>query len=219
MEYRRIATPPPTEQMMIETWYHGTQSTERFEGICREGLKAQAFHNWDFTLAPIPTQVYLTKIYNEALAYALVLYPSEQLIAMQSIIAKMNIFGNLCYVLQFDGNDLKDVYPDEDMFTEGRGLSQDTIDSANEYMRKKIPTWNTRNAKEKMLYFVKYYPKGKMRSEVLDKIRSIGHRGEIFPAAAYEINREAIWKKFNRNEYVELDAIMTPEFAREVPVK
>lgn len=110
MEYRRIATPPPTEEMISKKWYHGTSKETDAKKIMEEGLKPPDLTNRHGWLKPVEGRVYLT----EDLAYALIYAFGANMVGTELPNSILENDGQYGYLFVVDGSQLADIQPDED---------------------------------------------------------------------------------------------------------
>jgi hypothetical protein len=110
MEYRRIATPPPTEEMVSKKWYHGTSKESNAKKIMEEGLQPPDLtdrHGW---LKPVEGRVYLT----EDLSYALIYAVGANMVGTELPNSILEDDGQYGYLFVVEGSQLADIQPDED---------------------------------------------------------------------------------------------------------
>ena len=110
MEYRRLATPPPTEEMVSKKWYHGTSTQKAADGIMKEGLKPPDLTNRHGWLKPVEGRVYLT----EDLAYALIYAFGANMVGDELPNSMLEDEGQYGYLFVVEGSQLADIQPDED---------------------------------------------------------------------------------------------------------
>jgi hypothetical protein len=109
----------PTPDLNTKTWYHGTTKADFARDIYLNGLKPPEIDHPKRHMAPIPGRVYLTHDLSYAMIYALgANMVGDKLINTYWTDQLSKPGGRYGYVFSVRGDDLKDIYPDEDSIGE-----------------------------------------------------------------------------------------------------
>jgi hypothetical protein len=120
-EYRKLATPPPTEELRGREYYHGTSDRNGFNGIRDKGLIPNLKPKHEGKFSAQEGRGYLTSNIELALCYAFTQGANWDFLEMAPERRDYNLYPPdiiMGYILVFDGNDLGDIEPDEDKVME-----------------------------------------------------------------------------------------------------
>ena len=131
MHYRKIAEPPPPEEVTGKMWYHGTPSKSAFDKIRSDGIQPHLVTTHRMNYRRTPGMVYLTAELPIAATFAagMTLYRDSYSNSGQK-------FG---WILSVDGDDLKDVYPDLDAIA--RSLYSIIVDNETDFLPEGTEKW------------------------------------------------------------------------------
>ena len=211
MKYRKLAMPPPTEEMISKKYYHGTSKQEAAEGIMKDGLQPPDLTNRHGWLKPVEGRVYLT----EDLAYALIYAIGGNIVGDDVPRNFITEDGQYGYLFVVEGSQLADIQPDEDsvgnklyyllenLEKEKRGITISPNTDKAKYW------WLVRKAKQ---YLSESFLRNLMRGDMIYQARAgkvlmkylsdnqklqliadgahIANQGGLMPAEVWKIDKE-----------------------------
>lgn len=112
-EFATVEAIEPSQALRTTVLYHGTPTRDGYQGIVNQGLEVnpeliQKKYQSQENFAPLPSGVYLTRNFGNAVRYSFMSNVSDEDYAAY---IEQEPYG---YVFEFSGQDLSQVSPDED---------------------------------------------------------------------------------------------------------
>ena len=214
-EYRKLATPPPTEELRGREYYHGLSESNKFNSIREKGLipNYRPVHEGDYSSQE--GRGYLTSDIALALSYAFTRGSNWDFVS-QSVEERENSLYppdiTAGYILVFDGNDLGDVEPDEDKVIEM--VHEKKFPWLNQLAKKfyrehrdNLPGGEYADSYNKVIkpdgWWWEYIPDGKelimmmtpeQRLQICEEGGSVANQGIIRPVAGWKLSARKVDK-------------------------
>lgn len=213
-EYRKLATPPPTEELRGREYYHGLSESRKFNSIREKGLIPNYRPVHDGLFAAQEGRGYLTSDIELAICYAFTRGVNWDFLKMAPEKRDYQLYPpdiTAGYILVFDGNDLGDVEPDEDKVIEmvylkkfpwlntiakkfysdgvANGLGID-LDDYYELVSKDAWWWNSLHYGKQLITMMT----PEQRLEICEAGGSIAHQGIIHPVAGWKLSSRKVDK-------------------------
>lgn len=182
-------------------YYHGTSISKAGQTILTEGIKPKDIvvkRGKRPMMEPKPGMVYLTQNLEFALTYLIgFLFGEDMEDYLKKLITKDGQFG---YLFEINGNELQDIYPDEDQIGE---LLDSCLNNKNDrfpWLINMASRYLTTNTIKRIKYhdYPYYSQAGKklmdyMTDEqihqILDEYSNVAHRGTIKPNRAWKFDK------------------------------
>jgi len=192
---------PPTSELKMGTYYHGTPTKERADKIWKDGIKPDLSVTPEHAISkPIAGRVYITKNIGYALIYAL----GGDVAGSKPF--SLDSYGQFGYLFVIKGSQLNEIHPDEDEV--GKAIYENKLSWLSTLAKKLLADEDQPDENDdwgsplldgvKVGDYSSWIKAGKLllphltdkqKIEIIEKYGNVAHEGILHPTEMWKIDR------------------------------